>query len=67
MRTLTSALGVYAALMPTGPADIYFTKALRTTRSLSIEVGERFWKREMVFLWGDGVNVVGEPQLAYNP
>lgn len=27
-----------AALMPTGPADIYFTKALHATRNLSIVV-----------------------------
>lgn len=38
VRTQTSALGMYAALMPTGPTEIYFTKELRTTRNLSIEV-----------------------------
>ena len=38
VRTETSALGMYAALMPTGPTEIYFTKELRTTRNLSIEV-----------------------------
>ncbi|CAK9083219.1 unnamed protein product [Durusdinium trenchii] len=38
VRTTTSALGMYTALMPTGPADIYFTKALRNTRNLSIVV-----------------------------
>lgn len=40
VRTNTSAAGMYAALMPTGPADIYFTKALHTTRSSSIVVND---------------------------
>ena len=38
VHTQTTALGVYAAVMPTAPADIYFAKTLHATRSLSVDV-----------------------------
>lgn len=40
VRATTSAAGMFAAIMPTGPADIYFTKALYATRNLSIVVND---------------------------
>eukprot|EP00435_Cladocopium_sp_Y103_P023595 s669_g5.t1 len=40
VRETTSAAGMFAAIMPTGPADIYFTKALYATRNLSIVVND---------------------------
>ena len=38
MRTRTTELGVYAAVMPTAPVDIYFTKTLYATSSLRVNV-----------------------------
>jgi len=40
VRTQTSALGVYAGIMPTGPAEIYFEKYLYASRNLSIWVSD---------------------------
>jgi len=38
VHTKTTELGIYAAIMPTAPADIYFAKTLHATRSLSVDV-----------------------------
>ncbi|CAE7277177.1 unnamed protein product [Symbiodinium pilosum] len=38
VHTKTTELGVYAAIMPTAPINIYFAKTLHATRSLSVDV-----------------------------
>eukprot|EP00913_Durusdinium_trenchii_P027307 g25618.t1 len=58
VRTTTSALGMYTALMPTGPADIYFTKALRNTRNLSIVVNDNIQVGGAADIYLPALNVV---------